>query len=105
MRVPVSRYVEAGRRVETPGRDVDPLAVRRSPEEARPTLTAERASRVSVASRAGDPAQAAVLDEREVILAGCGERPYAADPATALLAVAEQDVAKRPVYLVADGAA
>src|SRR4051794_1149131 len=91
--------------VERAGRDRDRLAAWRFPEEARAAGAAEPATRTGVALRAGDPAQPALLRDAQVTAPGCRRRARPTVPAPALAAVADEDVAQRPVDRVAHGAA
>ena len=87
-------------------RDADALrAARRVPEQARPALSAEPSPSVAVALGAVDPAQAALLDEDEVLPTHRGGREHVPAPAPAFDAPAREDVPQRSAHLEADSAA
>src|SRR5947207_369282 len=93
--VPVCGNAKTGVSVQRAGRDRDVVATRRVPEQARAALCAEPAPCAGVTGRAVDPAQAALVVEREPLATTRGEGARCPGPALALGAVADQHVAQR----------
>ena len=98
-------HTARGRAIERADSNVDPVAPGGLPEEARAAFLAEPAASVPIALRAVQPAQRALVDESQMIDLRGGECPEISAPASALLAVAQEDVAQRAAHLVGDGPA